>query len=304
MQRRLERRLSRAFLPLLLLMSCAAPAAQTETKVQTRSTVVWEEPAPWFGGFSGAEVSVDGNHLIAVSDRGRVLRARLLREGGKLVGVALQQDASLAGPDKRPLRNKRRDAEGLALGEDGAVYVSFEHGHRVMRLDPDTGVTTPLPRHPDFARLQPNSGLEALAIHPDGRLFTLPERPDSTSGTFPLYAFNGKKWSISAHIPSRGPFLAVGADFGPDGSFYLLERTVTPLGFRSRIRSFNLDAKGLAESTLMTSGPSQYDNLEALSVWQDAKGQTRLTLVSDDNFFPLQETQVVELTLAKTAPRP
>jgi len=303
MQRRIERRLIRAFLPLWLLMACAAPPAQTEPVPRVQSVVRWEHPAPWFGGFSGAEVSDDGKRLVVVSDRGRVVQAQLIREQGRLVGVNLEKDAALAGPKEQRLRDKRRDAEGLAQGRDGALYISFEHDHRVMHLNGKTGVTKPLPRHPDFARLQANSGIEALAIHPDGRLFALPERSGGQARPFPLYAFDGKSWSIAGQIPRRGPFLAVGADFGPDGNFYLLERTVTPLGFRSRIRRFRLDADGLAETTILTTAPGQYDNLEAISVWQDSAGQIRLTLISDDNFFALQQTQVVELTLAKAGPQ-
>ena len=303
MQRRIERGLRQALFPLWLLATCIASAVQADPSLQRESVLTWRHPAQWFGGLSGAEVSADGQRLIVVSDRGHVAQAQVIRRQGQLVGLKVVHDTPLKAPDKRPLVNKRRDAEALALGQDGKLYVAFEHGHRVMRLDPQTGVTKRLPRHPDFARLQPNSGIEALAIHPDGRLFALPERSGSQTRPFPLYAFNGTRWTIAGHIPRRGPFLAVGADFGPDGTFYLLERTVTPLGFRTRIRRFRLDAAELGETTLLTTAPGQYDNLEAISVWEDKNGQTRLVLVSDDNFFPLQKTQVVELTLAKTAPQ-
>ena len=44
---------------------------------------------------------------------------------------------------------------------------------------------------------------------------------------------------------------------------------------------------------LLESRPLQYDNLEGISVWQDAQG-IRLTLISDDNFGLLQRTELVE----------
>ena len=223
----------------------------------------------------------------------------MVREAGRLVALELEENAPLKGADGKALRGQMRDAEALALDDTGQLYISFEHDHHVARLAPESGVTTPLPRHDDFAGFAPNAGMEPLAAHPDGRLFAAPEGGGPTSGPIPLYAFDGTAWTIAAEIPRHGPFLPVDADFAEDGTLYLLERTITPLGFRSRIRSFDLTAPGLGEVTLLTSGPGQYDNLEALSTWQDAAGQTRLTLLSDDNFFVMQRNEVVELILAK-----
>ena len=299
MQRRFERKLIRACLPFLLLIACVAPAAQTEPVVQVDSVLTWSHPAPWFGGFSGVEVNADGTRLTAVSDRGRVVQARMVREAGRLVALELEENAPLKGADGKALRGQMRDAEALALDDTGQLYISFEHDHHVARLAPESGVTSPLPRHDDFAKFEPNAGMETLAAHPDGRLFAAPEGGGPISGPIPLYAFDGTAWTIAAKIPRQGPFLPVDADFAEDGTLYLLERTITPLGFRSRIRSFDLTAPGLGEVTLLTSGPGQYDNLEALSTWQDAAGQTRLTLLSDDNFFVMQRNEVVELILAK-----
>ena len=299
MQRRIERKLIRACLPFFLLIACVAPAAQTTPVVQVDSVLTWHHPAPWFGGFSEVEVNADGTRLTAVSDRGRVVQARMVRKAGRLVALELEETTPLKGADGKALRGKARDAEALARNDAGQLFVSFEHSHHVARLDPESGVTTPLPKHKDFAGFAPNAGMETLAAHPDGRLFTMPESSGVEDRPFPLYAFDGKAWTIAGEIPRRGPFLPVDADFADDGTLYLLERTVTPLGFRSRIRSFDLTAPNLGEVTLLTSGPSQYDNLEALSTWQDAQGQTRLTLLSDDNFFIMQRNEVVELILAK-----
>lgn len=43
----------------------------------------------------------------------------------------------------------------------------------------------------------------------------------------------------------------------------------------------------------MQSEVGRHDNLEGLSVWQDAQG-VRLTMVSDDNFMFFQRTEFVE----------
>ena len=42
---------------------------------------------------------------------------------------------------------------------------------------------------------------------------------------------------------------------------------------------------------------SQVDNMEGLSVHRDASGALVLTLISDDNFSPLQRTLLLQFTL-------
>jgi hypothetical protein len=41
----------------------------------------------------------------------------------------------------------------------------------------------------------------------------------------------------------------------------------------------------------------QLDNMEGLSVHRDGNGEIVLTLISDDNFFPLQRTLLLQFTL-------
>jgi hypothetical protein len=48
---------------------------------------------------------------------------------------------------------------------------------------------------------------------------------------------------------------------------------------------------------LLETAPGAFGNLEGLSVWQDAAGALRLTLVADDNFLFFLGTEVVEFTV-------
>jgi hypothetical protein len=80
---------------------------------------------------------------------------------------------------------------------------------------------------------------------------------------------------------------------------YVLERAVTPLGFRSRVRRFDLSAPELNEETLLTTLPGQLDNMEALTVWRNAEGQTHVILVADDNWLTIQQTVVAEYGLVE-----
>ncbi len=89
------------------------------------------------------------------------------------------------------------------------------------------------------------------------------------------------------------------ADFGPDGRFYLLERDFRWLGgFATRVRRFDVGADGFTgEVTLLGTRFGELDNMEGLSAWRDAAGRIRITLLSDDNFFPLQKTMFAEYVL-------
>ena len=101
-------------------------------------------------------------------------------------------------------------------------------------------------------------------------------------------------------MPQRGPFQPTGADIGPDGLLYILERAFTPLGFRSRIRRVDPNSPGVEAQTLITTSPGVHDNLEGISVWQSHSGATCLTLVSDDNFLAIQTSELVEYALTET----
>ena len=177
----------------------------------------------------------------------------------------------------------------------GGFYVSFEGQHRVRHY---TAVDQPALRvvgHPDFADMQMNSSLEALAIDTRGHLFTLPERSGALDRPFPVYRFDGQGWDIPFSLSRSAGFLPVGADFGPDGWLYLLERALTGPGFRSRVRRFDIAGDRVnAEEVLFQTRTGQHDNLEGISVWQDGTGRIRLTMIADDNFKFFQRTELVE----------
>jgi len=195
-----------------------------------------------------------------------------------------------------------KDAEGLATSPDGTFYISFERDHRVERFGA-RGPGETLPRGRPFDEMDSNGGFEALAIDSAGRLLALPERSGQITRDFPLWRFDGR-WSQIAVVPRRAAFLPVGADVGPDGRFYLLERAFPGFGFRSQVRSFALTPHGLADERLhLQSALWQYDNLEGISVWRDDAGRIRLTMISDDNFKSFQSTQIVEYALPLASAR-
>ncbi len=245
----------------------------------------------WQGGFSGID-SPDGRRFALTSDQGYFVIGRFRREGGRIAGF----DQFRVHEQKRPkglFRKADRDAEGL-VWDGGTLFVSRERVHEVWRFDSPGAVPAILPRHPDFVGFRFNESMEALAQTADGVLLTLPERPHH--GVFPLYRFEAGAWRRSAMIPASDGFRAVGADVGPDGWLYLLERRYRiPFFFSSRVRRFRLEGDEIMrEETLLVSAPGQHDNLEGLTVWQEPGGDVRLTMVSDDNFLQIQKTEFVE----------
>lgn len=278
---------------LLLLQPDIAPADQPAQHI---SSFTWTVPREWFGGLSAIEITPEGEQITVLSDSGFVVRARLKRTSGRITSLKLQDITSLQVDTSRRGGRIFTDAEGLVTLPAGGFIASFEKQHRIQRFDAD-GVTVGVPTFPPVIdQLGPNSGLEALAQHPDGRLFTLPERPTEVRAGFPLSVYDKGKWSGAGHIPRRGWFLSVGADFDADGRLYLLERAVSPFGFLSRVRRFDLTTTPFGEETLLTTRPGKHDNLEGIAVWQADTG-LRLTLVSDNNYRFFQRTELVEYAL-------
>lgn len=260
----------------------------------------WQMDDPAFGGFSALEVAEDGAGFTALTDKGHAVEGRLIRDGtGRITAITAGPLTLLREIEGAPLRHRASDSEGLALAPQGGFYVSFEGMHRVRYYPQADHPAQNVPSHPDFKDMQLNSSLEALAIDARGHLFTLPERSGALDRPFPVYRFDGQGWDIPFRLPRSGSFLPVAADFGPDGWLYLLERALTGPGFRSRVRRFDITGDTLnAEEVLFQTGTASHDNLEGLSVWQDDQGQTRITMVSDDNFRFFQRTELVEYAVA------
>jgi hypothetical protein len=280
------------FLCLLALLR-AVPAYAEVTYLGSYD---WHESDRLFGGFSAIEVTTDGMGFVALTDRGSIARGTFIRERDAITGIELGVLRRLLGPTRAPLADDLNDSEGLAIGPDGTLYVSFEGEDGVRSFADVDRPGSELMAARDFNAFQPNAGLEALAIGSDGALYTLPERSGLATRPFPVFRLKDGVWDQPFEIRRAGAFLTVGADVGPDGRLYVLERDFTGIGFRSRIRRFDLDGRN--EETILETGLRKHDNLEGISIWQDTQG-LRITLISDDNFRMFQRTEIVEYRLTE-----
>lgn len=259
----------------------------------------WRIDAGWFGGFSGLEIAPDGSAMTVISDRGIRLEAEIARDGsGEITAVMAGRPRQILSSKSGAMPGHVGDSEGLALAPDGVAFISFEGVPRVARYAAPDARSEVLPRPKAFRDLEGNGAFEALAIDPQGRLYTLPEAGWDARGDIPVFRWDGARWEQPFSLVQRGRFRPVGADFGPDGRFYLLERATGLLGFRSRIRRWEITPEGIGnEETLLTTDWGRHDNLEGLAIWRDARGGLRATMISDDNFLALQRTEIVEYAL-------
>lgn len=291
----------RAFLSLIIAALAGANAsagAPLPGPAELFGGVVLTERGPGAGGYSGLKVADDGVTLLVISDRGLILSGRLTRNAaGRITGADLGRAVALLTHNGKPLGKRRTDAEGLAVGADGTIFIAFEAMARVEARKTASDLPRILPLHSDFADFPPNGGLESLAVDENGVLYAIPEQYRLDDGTIPVYRFADGQWNQSRTLPATAGFDPVEADIGPDGALYLLERRFRGiLGFSSRVRRFDLDRDDPGE-TLLTTRSGQHDNLEGLSVWRGPDGALRLTMISDNNFFPAQRSEIVEYRL-------
>lgn len=242
------------------------------------------------GGLSAIAVAPDGRSLISLSDRGWIVEANIQRDAtGRITAIHGAAQRPLRGADGKALGKPDYDAEGIDVLPDGTLAVSYESPHRIWRHARDGRFLSAYDIPEAFKRLGKNRGIEALARVPGGGLVAMPEY---MSAPTPIWVQSGSEWGQIATLDGPFGFAAVGADVGPDGDLYVLQRAILGVGFSARVVRIDL-SDGQAEQVLRTTS-GVHGNLEGVSVWRDAGGHIRLTMVADNNRNPFQVSEVVE----------
>jgi len=269
-----------------------------------------------FGGISGL-LMPDHEHLIAITDRGSWLKARLVYDNGRLSGLADAEMAPLLGANGVPLAaQKARDSEALArIGED--IFVGIERVERIVRFAygksgfAARGEDVPVPS--DFKTFDKNASLECLAAPPSGqrhagKLVIVTERSLDATGNHRAFvldhsAKNGDAGVLRFSLTRSDDFDVTDCTVLPPGELLILERRFSlSRGVAMRIRRMPLAA---IEDGALLDGPIlveadlgyQIDNMEGVAVTKNTDGETIVTIVSDDNFSPIQRNLILQFAL-------
>ena len=278
-------------------------------KLVFRSGLVLSGSHPRFGGFSGLWRSADGADLVAVTDNGFWLTAKVASRDGRLAGLSQAELAPILGSSGKPLhRSRYYDTESLCIA-DGVAYLGVERTHDVLRFDwAAEGVMArarivAVPR--EVKRLPDNRGLEAIGVVPAGQplagaVVAIAERSGADDQPT-LGVILGRQPGLF-QVTRHDGFDITDLAFLPDGDMLLLERWYRPLrgvGMRiRRVAAESLKAGAVLDGPYLIEADlgQEIDNMEGLSVHLEG-GKVVLTLISDDNFSFLQRTVMLEFAL-------
>lgn len=288
-------------------------AARRFGPLEFRGGLVLSSPSGDFGGISGLVIQPDGANFRAITDKGMWLAGRIEAEGDRPTGISGAQMAPmLAAKDRTLARDGRGDVESLAHTSTGYA-VGIERRQEVWSF-PAGPLTAPGKRvvaDPALMALGNNEGPEAL-LAPLGAtpapIIVIGEQSPSDPAVLPGFLFDpaAKPVLIGRFAITRvDEFSATDAAISDDGKVYLLERRYDALrGVALRLRCFPLaeirDGAVIAGETLLQANrAASIDNMEAIALHRNAAGELIITLMSDDNFSPLQRTLLLRFAVVE-----
>ncbi len=281
--------------------------------LEYRSGLILTSSFRGFGGLSGLRLDPKGERFIAISDKGSWFTGRIVYRGREMTGLEDVEASPMLGPDGRPITARGWfDSEAIAL--DGSfVYVGLERVNQLLRFDFSKGFTrsrgevVPLP--PAARKLPYNKGIEALVMVPKGQplagtLIAISERGLDAAGNILAFLIGGKTPGQFS-VRRTENFDVSDATLLPSGDLLVLERKFSLLGgVGIRIRSIAL--KTVAPGAAVD-GPAiftadlgnEIDNMEGIDSHVTPKGDTVLTMGSDDNFSMIQRNLLLQFTLVE-----
>lgn len=281
--------------------------------LEFRGGLVMTSRAAAFGGISGFRLEADGSRFLAVTDNGAWLRGRIVYRDGRPAAIADAEMAPMLGAHGQPLAARGwYDVEALTE-LDGQFYAGIERVHQIVRFDFRThgfaARAEPIPVPPDFKSFDANKGIECLAGGAKGSalagtLIVIAEESLDRTGRHRGFLLKGGKVERFA-VTYSDAFAITDCALLPAGDLLLLERHFSPMrGVAMRIRRVpeaaikagaELDGQVLVVADL----GYQIDNMESIAVHRNGRGETILTVVSDDNFSFIQRNLLLQFALVE-----
>jgi hypothetical protein len=276
--------------------------------LEFRGGLVLSSPYKHFGGISALRLQPDGAHFIALSDRSYWLSGRIVCKSGRPAAISEAAMAPILNSKGKPTN---WDTESIAQDE-GRLYVGIETTNRIVRFN--YGRKGLLARGEDTAvpagikSLPTNKGLEAVVFVPrkfalGGSLIGVSERGPTESDDLKAFIVGGRNPGEFA-VKRTDDYDASDAALLPDGDLLLLERRFSLLrgGISMRIRRIRMNdirPGALVDGPILIEADmrNDIDNMEALSVHRTLSGEIILSLMSDDNFSPVQRTVLLQFRL-------
>lgn len=288
-------------------------------KLEWRGGLVLASGDARFGGLSGIALSRDGSAMLAVSDRGFWFRAGLVYNDGRLADVANPAMAPILDAAGKPNKGKvRSDAEALAAWEPGNIagkmIVGFESRARAGLFD--LGANGFKARFRDLklpaeiAKGPSNQELEAIGRFAAGplkdSLIAIAEGTRDENGDIRAWIWGGKR-RFSFAIKQYEDYAITDVAILPGGDVLTVERSfgasLLPGMALRRFPSADIVPGGAMSPVLLFASRAPMhaiDNMEGIAVFENAQGETIVTLISDDNFRPArQRTLLLQFALVQ-----
>lgn len=292
-------------------------------RLEFRGGLVLTSPSPHFGGWSGLLLDADGRRLVAISDAGAWMTAAITYDAQRRpAGIKDARIGPLLSSAGKPLSKGRdRDAEAIVLEsgtiDGGNVLIAFERNNRIVRYAlTSAGIGAPrgsVNMPTAMKKLRGTDGIEAATIIRGGRakgaLVVFGEVYKNKAGEHTGWIWPSPGGEPKPfHMTDIGEFNITDVASLDNGDMLVLERRFRWLeGVKMRIR--RIDAGDLkpgarlhGEVLIEADMTYEIDNMEGLAVHRDGKGQTVVTLISDDNFNSFaQRTVLLQFILTNGA---
>jgi hypothetical protein len=268
-----------------------------------------------FGGLSGIVFTGPEQRVSFVSDQGWFISGQLIYdESGRpleLVGVDASAIKNSKGEDLP--RKYTRDAEAIAaIVRDGvvaAVRVGFENLTRVADFDVTDGRPGGAAREvgiPDWlSQLRTNSSLEAICVAPPaspvaGSTMLITEGKSTPDGNFAAHMLGHRDRGSFSIVKAEG-LAPTDCAFLNNGDMLLLERGAGLFSFVMQVRRIPAaevqPGAAITGDIILTASGGSIDNMEGIAVHTAPNGETRITIVADDNYNDWQRTLLLEFAL-------